>query len=124
MPKQYPLKIDTTFIETKPAGLAAKYLNSGEIQPRAGVEVAISCLFAPLGAAINGASRQEVEGLVAASRTQFEVFCALALNRCQENSYSNVRGVTTLPKTSIAVNAAEFNAEENIDFDSEELTDE
>jgi len=47
MPKQYPLKIDTTFRETKPAGLAAKYLNSGEIEPRTGVEIAISCLFAP-----------------------------------------------------------------------------
>lgn len=121
MPKQYPLKIDTTFRETKPAGLAAKYLNSGEIDPRAGVEIAISCLFAPLGAAITGASSQEVEGIVAASRTQFEVFCALALNRCQENSYSDVRSTLSSPKTSVAVNTVEFDPDENIDFDNEEI---
>jgi hypothetical protein len=121
MPKQYSLKIDTTFIETKPAGLAAKYLNSGEIHPRAGVEIAISCLFGPLGAALNGAGRQEVESLIAASRTQFEVFCALALNRCSENSGSPVRSAPPFPKTSVAVNAAEFDTDENIDFDSEEL---
>lgn len=121
MPKQIPVKIDTTFIDTKPAGLAAKYLNSGEIDLRAGVEIAISCLFAPLGAVINGANRQEVEGIVAASRTQFEVFCALALNRCQEHCYSGVRS-TPSPKTSFAVSAAsEFDADENINFDNEEI---
>jgi len=122
MPKQYPLTIDTTFAETKPAGLAAKYLNSGEIYPRAGVEIAISCLFAPLGAAISGVSRQEVEGIIAASRTQFEVFCALALSRCQENSGSDVRLTPPSPKTSMTVNAVEeFDADENIDFDNEEI---
>ena len=121
MPKQYPLKIDTTFRETKPAGLAAKYLNSGEIDLRAGVEIAISCLFAPLEAAINGASCQEVEGIIAASRTQFEVFSALALNRCQENSYSNVRNTPSFLKTSIAVNAVELEPDENIDLDNEEI---
>ncbi|CAA9569569.1 hypothetical protein AVDCRST_MAG81-1446 [uncultured Synechococcales cyanobacterium] len=124
MPKQYPLKIDTSFTDTKPAGLAAKYLNSGEIHPRAGIEIAISCLFAPLGAAINGASRQEVEGIVAASRTQFEVFCALALSRCQEKSYADVRINPPFPNTSVAVNADKFDADENIDFDNEELSNE
>jgi len=121
MPKQYPLKIDTTFRETKPAGLAAKYLNSGEIEPRTGVEIAISCLFAPLGAATNGASRQEVEAIVAASRTQFEVFCALALSRCEEKLHSEVRSLTT-SKTSVAVSTAEeYEPDENIDFEHEEI---
>lgn len=122
MPKQIPVKIDTTFIDTKPAGLAAKYLNSGEIDLRAGVEIAISCLFAPLGAVINGANRQEVEGIVAASRTQFEVFCALALNRCQEHCYSGVPSTSSSPKTAFAVDAtSEFDLDENINFDNEEI---
>ncbi len=123
MPKQVPLKINTTFVETKPAGLAAQYLNSGEIDTRAGVEIAIRCLFAPLGAAASGASRREVEALIAASRTQFEIYLNLALSRCGENCAENVRVATTFSKTSVAVNStAAFDPEENIDFESEELT--
>ena len=122
MPKQIPLKINTTFVETKPAGLGAHYLKSGEIDTRAGIEIAIGCLFAPLGAAVSGASRREVEALIAASRTQFEIYLNLALSRCGDDDAENIRVATTVPKTSIAANpVAAFEAEENIDFESEEL---
>jgi hypothetical protein len=119
MPKQHPLKIDTTFIETKPAGLAAKYLNSGEIHSRAGVEIAIACVFAPLGAAIDGASRDRVEQLIAASRTQIETYFALALNRCAfDKSESQTTAQISL---STEANGLEIDFAENIDIDNEEF---
>ncbi|GFE72212.1 hypothetical protein [Chroococcus sp. FPU101] len=136
MPKQYPLKIETTFIETKPAGLAAKYLNSGEIQLRAGVEIAIACLFAPLGAALSGASRKDIEQLIAISRTQSETYFALALNRCQDFSSRETVVGTPVNPNDAPINrdwkedvflplggrsTDDFDFEENLNFDDEEF---
>ncbi len=122
MPKQIRLKIDTTFVETKPAGLGAKYLNSGEIDTRAGIEIAIGCLFAALGAAECGASRKKIENLSAIARTQLEVYLSLALTRCNESCDYFVCEAINLTKTSVAVNVAEeFEPDENIDFDNEEI---
>jgi hypothetical protein len=132
MVKRYPLKIDTTFIESKPAGLAAKFLNSGEIHPRAGVEIALACLFAPLSAAIDGAPQSEVERLIAVSRTQMETYFALALSRCPKNFSTNVSEVSRsalqessappLSSTDDDDNLVlELDYEENIDLDDEEL---
>lgn len=82
--RQIKLKLfPTTFSENIAAGIAAKYLNSGEIVVRDGIEIAISCLFAPLGAAIEGASREEVEERCEISRTLLETYISLALTRVQ-----------------------------------------
>jgi hypothetical protein len=130
MVKRYPLKIETTFIESIPAGLAAKFLNSGEIDLRAGVEIAIASLFAPLGAAIDGASPSEVERLIAISHTQMETYFALALSRCQKNTASSLPEVsqyaleerTVPPLASTDDNSVlELEYEENINFDDEEI---
>jgi hypothetical protein len=130
MSKQYRLKLDTKFVESIPAGLAAKFLNSGEIDLRAGVEIAIACLFAPLGAAIDGASPSEVERLIAASRTQTETYFALALSRCQKNFSPYVREVSRYaleekaapPLVSTDNNEVkQLDYEENIDLDDEEI---
>lgn len=124
MPKQHPLKIDTTFVETKPAGLAAKYLNSGEIHSRAGVEIAIACVFAPLGAAIDGASRERVEKLIAASRTQIEIYFALALSRCPENfdeSSATVTAEANLRGERHLTDEWKIDSDENINIDDEEF---
>jgi ABC-type arginine transport system permease subunit len=128
MSKQYRLKLDTKFIESIPAGQAAKFLNSGEIDLRTGVEIAIACLFAPLGAAIDGATQSEVERLIAISHTQMETYFALALSRCQNNFSMNVPEVSrhALQKSSVLPlvsnndnSVLELNFEENIDLDDE-----
>lgn len=128
MPKQYRLKLDTKFVESIPAGLAAKFLNSGEIDLRAGVEIAIACLFAPLGAAIDGASQSEVEKLIAVSRTQMETYFVLALSRCQKTFSTNIPEVSRYaleessapPLASTDDNSVlELDFEENIDFDED-----
>ena len=117
MPKQISLKLNTTFIENKPAGLAAKYLNSGEIDVRTGIEIAIGCLFAPLGAAISGSNRKEVDALIQTSRTQFEIYLSLALSRCH-NELIEDKTVSVREDNS----AIDFDIEENIDFESEDLS--
>ena len=58
---QIRLKIDTTFLENKGAGIAVKYLNQEEIPLRDALGLALSCLFSPIGAAETGASQSEVE---------------------------------------------------------------
>jgi hypothetical protein len=139
MLKQYRLKIDTKFSETKPAGLATKYLNSGEIDQRAGVEIAIACLFAPLGATLSGASRLEIEKLIAASRTQSETYFALALNRCDEdlterqlakketqnyetNSIAQSRNLKdSLALSNLVAQVGDIDLEENTNIDHEEF---
>ncbi|NJO94388.1 MAG: hypothetical protein HC820_08725 [Hydrococcus sp. RM1_1_31] len=130
MSKQYRLKLDTKFIESIPAGQAAKFLNSGEIDLRTGVEIAIACLFAPLGAAIDGASLSEVERLIAISHTQMETYFALARGRCQRNFSTPVREVSQYALQESPVpplgskddnSVLELNYEENIDLDDEEI---
>lgn len=78
------LNIDTTFIDSKGAGIATKYLNSGEITVRDGIEVAISCVFTPLGLASQGGTIEEVERLIEISRTQFETYMSLAVCRAKK----------------------------------------
>jgi hypothetical protein len=122
MPKQVSLKINTSFIETKPAGLATKYLKSGEIDLRMGIELAISCLFAPIGAAVNGATRSEVETMIASSRTQFELCLTLALSRCQDKSEGTNQGGNRFSKALISNNhEEELDLDDNINFDDEEI---
>ena len=75
---QIRLKIDTTFSEKKGAGIALEYLSSGEISLRGGIEIALSCFFAPIGAAVGGATLSEVQARCELSRMQFETYMNLA----------------------------------------------
>ncbi len=81
--KQVKLKIETSFSENRGAAIAVEYLNSGEITLRDGLEVALSCLFAPLGAAAKGASQSEVKSRREISRTIFETYMNLAISRAE-----------------------------------------
>ena len=83
--KRIRVKVDTMFVVTGAAGKGARYLKSGEIEVRDGIKLAVGCFFAPLGAAIDGASRQEVEQISQRSRAQLETYINLALNRCEES---------------------------------------
>jgi len=78
-PKQNIIK--TTLVENKPAGLGAKYLNCGVIEPGAGVELAIICLYGPLGTARRGGNRSEVDAAIAESRQIFEKYMDLTLQQ-------------------------------------------
>lgn len=78
-PKQNIIK--TTFVENKPAGLGTKYLNSGVIEPGAGVELAIICLYGPLGTARGGGTRSEIDAAISESRRIFENYMDLALRQ-------------------------------------------
>ncbi len=83
--RRIKLEVNTSFLERGVAGKGAKYLKSGEISLRDGLEIAISCCFGPLGAVIDGASRAEVEQIGQRSRAQLETYINLALNRCEES---------------------------------------
>ncbi len=84
---QVRININTSFSENKSAGIAAKYLNKGEISLRNGLELAISCLFSPLGSADDGATLAEVKARCEVSRTVFETYMRLALSRVDNYSY-------------------------------------
>jgi hypothetical protein len=80
------LEVSTRFSETTRAGRAAKYLNSGEIDPRTGVEISIACLFTPLEDAQEGATEDEVEQSIAVSEAQWEHYMQMARSRSKGRS--------------------------------------
>lgn len=88
----HQLDVSTRFSETTRAGRAAGYLSSGEIDRRSGVEVAITCLFAPLREAQEGATEDEIEQSIAISQAQWELYMDMARNRCR--CRSGKRGAT------------------------------
>lgn len=94
-PKQNLIK--TTLVENKPAGLGAKYLNCGVIEPVVGVELAILCLYGPLGIARSGGSRCEIDTAIAQSRRIFEKYMDLALQFMEDDKF--VRFSSPVPKT-------------------------
>ena len=83
--RQIRVNIDTTFSEHRPAGIGARYLNSGEIRVRDGVELAITCLFTPIGAAMEGATLSEIKQRQEIARTIFETWMNLATSRAEVN---------------------------------------
>ena len=83
--RQIRVNIDTTFSEHRPAGIGARYLNSGEIRARDGVELAITCLFTPIGAAMEGATLSEIKQRQEIARTIFETWMNLATSRAELN---------------------------------------
>ena len=122
MPKRVSFKIDTTYKEQTGAGFGAFYLNQGEIAKREGVGQAVGCLFAPLGAALRGATRQEIEELIAISRTQLELYMNMALTRCQGNI---VLSTSSKEKEDCSLEAGviidDFDDEKHIKFDDEKF---
>ena len=75
------LIIDTRFSGNKDIAIALRYLKSGEIDLRTGIEIALSCLFAPIGAAVSGESQGAVKARCEVSRMQLETYLTLALSR-------------------------------------------
>ncbi len=79
--RQVRLKIQTSFAENRDVAIALTYLKSGEINLRSGIEIALSCLFAPIGAAVGGSSLSAVKARCEVSRMQLETYLNLALSR-------------------------------------------
>jgi hypothetical protein len=93
----HEINISTRFSDSTRAGRAAGYLNSGEIDKRTGVEIAIACLFAPLREAQEGATRKEIEQSIATSQALWEGYMNLARLRCKGSS-SQAESTTKLPQ--------------------------
>lgn len=116
-----------------PLDAAEYYLCSGEVRPIEAYQAAISCLLGPLGRAISGCSQAEIEEAIALSRTQFEIFMALAQNRCRGNFVNsvcfpqsnaslcieNTNQLTLVRKNSHSVEDNDSN--ENLDLENERL---
>lgn len=90
MPKSLRIVLNSNPNLATPLDAAEYYLFSGEVKPLEAYQAAITCLLAPLGKAISGCSQAEIEAAIALSRTQFEIFMALAQNRCQANFDNSV----------------------------------
>ena len=126
---QIKFKIDTTFSENISAGMAAKYLNSREILLRDGIEIAISCLFAPIAAAVEGATLSEVEEQCKKSRIQFETYMSLAMSRVKEPDLSqetlNEIDITETTETILSEQSNSEEAEKGcfVSNDEEEIDD-
>ena len=90
MPKSLRIVLNPNPNLAIPLDAAEYYLWSGEVKPLEAYQAAITCLLAPLGKAISGCSQVEVTEAIALSRTQFEIFMALAQNRCQGNLDNSV----------------------------------
>ena len=125
------LKLDPSL--STPLGAAEYYLCSGEVRPLEAYQAAISCVLAPLGKAIGGCSQSEVAEAIALSRTQFEIFMALAQNRCQEgfdnsvrfsesNASSSIENVNQLTEnTTNGHPVQDDDLDENLDLENERL---
>lgn len=90
MPKSLRIVLNPNPNLATPLDAAEYYLWSGEVKPLEAYQAAISCLLGPLGKAISGCSQAEIAEAIALSRTQFEIFMALAQNRCQGNLDNSV----------------------------------
>ena len=93
--RQIRLNINTKFSENKGAAIGARYLNSGEIRARDGVELAITCLFTPIGAAMEGATLSEIKQRQEIARTIFETWMNLATSRAEVNEENKKLSVET-----------------------------
>ena len=82
------IKIVTRFSDSTRAGRAACYLNSGEIDKRIALEVALTCVFAPLREAQEGATLDELEESIAQSQAVWDGYMNLARQRCKGSSRS------------------------------------
>ena len=78
------LRIDARYPEESPEAYGVEYLHSDEISVRKGVGLAVSILFAPLGALRKGASLDEVNALIARADRVFTSYKTLAQAQCQQ----------------------------------------
>ena len=133
MAKRIRFHIDTTFCEAERSGVATKYLKSPEAELRVGLINALSCVYAPVGLAALGYSRQDIEREIMLSRNQFESMMQMALNRCEEHSSESLSlpshsngdrhnghepNLKELPPTYVN---AELDPEEYIDVEDDDL---
>lgn len=127
MTKRIRFKIDTTFCVSERSGVATKYLKSPETELRIGLINALSCVYAPVGLAALGYSRQDVEREIMLSRNQFESMMQMALNRCEEHPSEAISpnghnghdtSIKELPPTYVN---AELDPEEYIDVEDDDL---
>lgn len=106
MSKSNRLRIDqgfsTTFVGHSPQGEAVAYLNSGELDQRNGVGLAIAALFSPLGAMQQGCSQSEVRARIEECRRIAEGYWQSALVRAEIEPLSNnkpeVRKTPSVPQ--------------------------
>ena len=99
----HEINVSTRFTCTTRAGQGAKYLNSGEIDKRSGVEVAIACLFSALFQAQEGASEEEIEECLSASYRTWEHYAELARSRFKGRSVRGEKStkIKALPKAEL-----------------------
>lgn len=133
VPKSLRVVLNPDLNLSTPLGAAEYYLCSGEVRPLDAYQAAISCLLSPLGKALGGCSRIEVEEAISISRTQFEIFMALAQNRCQASlgntvcfsestaslSLENVNQLTSVMTNGHLVQ--DNDSDENLDLENERL---
>lgn len=81
--------INTTFVAHSPQGEAVAYLNSGELDQRNGVGLAIAALFSPLGAVQKGCNQSEVKARIEECRRIAEGYWQSALVRAELAPSSN-----------------------------------
>ena len=84
----HEVKIVTRFSDSTRAGRAACYLNSGEVDKRIALEVALTCVFAPLREAQEGATPDELEESISQSQAVWDGYMNLARQRCKGSSRS------------------------------------
>lgn len=71
--KQQSLRCNMSWTEPHLAAYACKYLNSGEfIDKRTGLQLALACLYGPLGLANSGGTADEVEIAISKAQMIFE----------------------------------------------------
>lgn len=67
------LKFNGSWQEPHPAAYAAWYITKSDlVDIRSAIQMAISCLFGPVGLALRGGTSEEVEVAIAKSRIMFE----------------------------------------------------
>jgi hypothetical protein len=74
--KNGPVQVDTSFLTNSLEGMGVSFLNSRS--PRDLLAIALGALFAPCGAAEQGASIEEIEALIAETDRTVEYYRQLA----------------------------------------------
>jgi hypothetical protein len=112
--KQVEFKIETSFSSTKLVYEAIKYLKSNEIDFRKGVELALVCLFSPIGGVFAGESREEIQNRIETSKRIFQAWIETA-EKPIDSSATELKLAIETEKNAITI-------EENIiNFDAQEF---
>ena len=79
------VELNARYQDDSPQGLGVTYLNSGEMDLRQGVGLAVATLFSPLGAIQSGATPEEVERQIAYAERVFQNHMSLARSQVSPN---------------------------------------